>query len=216
MAASRVADVSSATNVNRVGRLALIAAVVGPIQVVLGSAIAGSLWSGYDPIVRTISDLAADDSPVQWIMSSFFFLGGTMSIFAAISAKVLALPGRIAILAGGLATYGLTLFTTPSQTGFSTPHRVFAIISFILFSAWPLFAMRLKKGYPPVIRPFASIVATLIFTVISLWFLSTWTNPSATNVGLVERIIAVSQSWYLAAVIWICWFWERKRLSAKP
>jgi len=198
---------------NRVGSLALIAAVVGPIQVVLGSAIAGSLWPGYDPIVRTISDLAADDSPVQWIMSSFFVLGGTMSIFVAVSAKVLAMPGRIAILLGGIATYGLTYFTTPSQTGYSTPHRVFAIISFILFSAWPLLAMRFKKENPPVIRPAASILATAIFTVISLWFLSTWTNPSATNVGLVERIIAVSQSWYLASVIWICWVWERKRLA---
>lgn len=200
-------------HVNRVGLLARIAAVVGPIQVVLGSAIAGSLWPGYDPIRQTISDLAADDSPVQWIMSSFFILGGTMSLFAAVSAKVLALPGRLAIFVGGLATYGLTVFTTPSQTGYSTAHRVFAIISFILFSAWPLLAMRFKKNYPPVIRPVASVLATVIFTVISIWFLSTWTNPQATNVGIVERVIAVSQTWYLASVVWICWFWERKRIS---
>lgn len=201
-------------NANRIGRLALIAAIVGPIQVVLGSAIAGSLWPGYDPIRKTISDLAADDSPVQWIMSSFFVLGGTMSIFAAVSAKVLAMPGRIAIFLGAVATYGLTYFTTPSQTGHSTPHRIFAITSFILFSAWPLLAMRFKKDFPPIVRPVASIVATVVFTVISFWFLSTWTDPAATNVGIVERVIAVSQSWYLAAVIWISWVWERKRISA--
>jgi hypothetical protein len=28
--------------------------------------------------------------------------------------------------------------------------------------------------------------------------------------GVWERIIAVGQTWYLAAVIWVCWLTERK------
>lgn len=196
---------------NRVGRLALIAAVVGPIQVVLGWWIAGSLWPAYNPISRTISDLAADDSPVQALMSSFFVLGGTMSLFAAYSAKVLALPGRIAIAAGAIATYGLTYFTTPSQDGFSTAHRVFAMISFVLFSIWPVLAIRPKVGYPPIIGAKAGILATAILVAIAIWFLATWTDPAVTYVGVVERIIAVGQTWYLAFVIWSCWLWERNR-----
>jgi hypothetical membrane protein len=190
----------------KIGKPALFAATLGPIQSVLGWVIAGSLWPGYDPIRKTISDLAADDSPVQGIQSSFFILGGVLSLLAAVYAKSLAMPGRVIIFLGGLATFGFTYFTTPSQAGFSDMHRVFAIISFVLFSAWPLFSMRVTKGYPWVLRPVGAVVATVGFTIISLWFLSTWTNPEATNVGLVERIIATAQTTYLSAVIWICWF----------
>ena len=188
-----------------IGKPALFAATIGPIQSVLGWLIAGSLWSGYDPIRKTISDLAADDSPVQWIQSSFFLLGGTLSLLAAIFARSLAMPGRVIIFLGGLATYGFTYFTTPSQDGHSDMHRYFAIASFVLFSAWPIFSMRLNKQYPWVLRPAGAIIATIGFTIISFWFLSTWTNPDANNVGLVERVIATSQTTYLSVVIWICW-----------
>jgi hypothetical membrane protein len=188
-----------------IGKPALFAATLGPVQSVLGWVIAGSLWPGYDPIRKTISDLAADDSPVQWIQSSFFLLGGTLSLLAAIFARSLAMPGRLVIFLGGLATYGFTYFTTPSQDGHSDMHRYFAIASFVLFSAWPIFSMRLNKKYPWVLRPAGAIVATIGFTIISLWFLSTWTNPDANNVGLVERVIATAQTTYLSVVIWICW-----------
>lgn len=184
---------------------ALLAATIGPVQSVLGWVIAGSLWPGYDPIRKTISDLAADDSPVQWIQTSFFVLGGTLSLLAAIFARSLAMPGRIVIFLGGLATYGFAYFTTPSQDGHSDMHRYFAIASFVLFSAWPIFSMRLNRQYPWVLRPAGAIVATIGFTIISLWFLSTWTNPDANNVGLVERVIATAQTTYLSVVIWICW-----------
>jgi hypothetical membrane protein len=188
-----------------IGKPALFAATIGPIQSVLGWLIAGSLWPSYDPIRKTISDLAAGDSPVQWIQSSFFLLGGTLSLLAAIFARSLAMPGRVIIFLGGLATYGFTYFTTPSQDGHSDMHRYFAVASFVLFSAWPIFSMRLNKLYPWVLRPAGAIIATIGFTMISLWFLSTWTNPDANNVGLVERVIATSQTTYLSVVIWICW-----------
>ncbi len=194
----------------RIGKPAIFAATLGPIQSVLGWVIAGSLWPGYDPIRKTISDLAADDSPVQWIQTSFFVLGGTLSLLAAIFARSLAMPGRIVIFLGGLATYGFAYFTTPSQDGHSDMHRYFAIASFVLFSAWPIFSMRLNKQYPWVLRPAGAVVATIGFTIISLWFLSTWTNPDATNVGLVERVIATAQTGYLSAVIWICWLAGRR------
>lgn len=193
-----------------IGKPALFAATLGPVQSVLGWVISGALWPGYDPIRKTISDLAADDSPVQWIQSSFFILGGTLSLIAAIYARSFAMPGRVVIFLGGLATYGFTYFTTPSQDSSSELHRVFAIISFVLFSAWPLFSMRISGSYPWVLRPVGAIVATLGFTVISLWFLSTWTNPDATNVGLVERIIATAQTTYLSAVIWIAWLHAKR------
>lgn len=190
---------------------ALVAATIGPIQIILGSWIAGALWPGYDPMRQTISDLAADDSPVKWLMSSFFVLGGILAILAAFGARSLAMPGRIAIFVSGIATFGFTIFATPSQTGYSWPHRWFAIASFVLMSAWPLLAMRFDPKYPWLIRPVGAISATVAFTVLSVSFLATWTDPSATNVGLWERVIAISQTWYLALVIWVCHFKSRSQ-----
>ena len=197
----------------RIALPAVITAILGPIQSVSGWMISGALWPGFDPIKKTISDLAADDSPVQAIQSSFFILGGTLSIIAAIYARTLALPGRITIFAGGLATYGLTYFTTPSQDGYSWPHRYFAIASFILFSIWPLLSMRLDKNYPWILRPWGSVLSTAVMGVIAGWFLLTWLDPNATTTGLVERVIATAQTGYLSLVILLCWF-QQRRLKA--
>lgn len=185
---------------------AAVAAIIGPIQSVLGWVISAALWPTYDPIAKTISDLAADDSPVQAIQTSFFVLGGTLSLVAAVHARSLSMPGRVLIFLGGLATYGFAYFTTPSQDSSSEMHRLFAIISFVIFSAWPLFAMRFDKAYPWVLRPVGVIVATAIMTAVSLWFLATWTSPDATNVGLAERVVATMQTGYLSLVILVCWF----------
>lgn len=189
----------------RIGLAALIASTIGPVQSILGWIISGSLWPGYDPIRKTISDLAADDSPVQAIQTSFFFLGATLTVIGAISAKSLALPGRITLLLAGLATYALAIFTTPSQTGHSDAHRIAASVSFVLMSAWPVFSMRFDRRYPWVLRPAGAIGATIGLTLISLWFLSTWLDPNTTLVGLSERVIVTAQVLWLSFTVWVCW-----------
>jgi hypothetical membrane protein len=194
----------------RVGRAAVIASTIGPIQSILGWVISGALWAGYDPIRQTISDLAADDSPVQIIQSSFFMLGATLTVIGAISARSFALPGRLVLLGAGLATYALTIFTTPSQTGHSDAHRLSATISFVLMSAWPLFSMRFDRRYSWVIRPAGAIGATLALTLISLWFLSTWLDPQATNIGLAERVIVTSQVLWLSFTVYSCWLHQQR------
>jgi hypothetical membrane protein len=185
-----------------VGVPAVVAAGIGAIQCWLGWVLAGSMWPGYEPVRQTISDLAANESPVKYFMSAFFLLGGTLSIVGGIWTRGLALPGRIAIVVSGLATYGLTIFPTP-LIGYSTMHRVFAITSFVLSSAWPLLSMRFDRKYPALVRPVASVLVTLGFTVFSVYFLAVWTNPAITYVGVVERALAVAQSWYLVLVVFV-------------
>jgi hypothetical membrane protein len=199
---------------NFVGRPALFAAIVGPIQAVMGWVVAGALWPGYDHITKTISDLAADDSPVKWVQSSFFLLGGTLSLIAAVWSPVLSMPGRITIFVAGLTTYGLTIFATPSQDSSSYWHRVFAIVTFVLMSAWPLFSMRFDRSYPWLVRPTGAILATVVFTVSSVAFLSVWRDPAQPMVGLWERVIAISQVLYLSVVIISAWRHQRRPVEA--
>jgi hypothetical membrane protein len=192
-----------------IGKPAFIAAIIGPVQSVLGWLIAGALWSDYDPVRQTISDLAADESPVKLIMSSFFVLGGTLTLIASIYARTLAMPGRVALFISAICTYGLTIFPTP-LIGYSIWHRIFAISSFVLSAGWPLFAMRLRKDAPWILRPLASISATALQAGLALWFLSTWTDPNATDVGVWERVVAVSQSLYVSVVIIVIYLGQRK------
>ena len=183
---------------------ALVAAIIGPIQSVLGWTIAGSLWPGYDPVRQTISDLAANESPVNWIMSSFFVLGGILTLIASIYARTLAMPGRVALFLSAICTFGLTIFPTP-LIGYSLMHRIFAISSFVLSAGWPILAMRTSKDAPWIIRPIASVVGTALQTALALWFLSSWTDPAATNVGVWERVVAVSQALYVSVVVIVCY-----------
>ena len=185
---------------NRIEKPAVIAAFIGPVQSVLGWVIAGSLWAGYDPVFQTISDLAANESPVKWIMSSFFILGGTLSLIGAVYARTLAMPGRVALFVSGLCTYGLTIFPTP-LVGHSDMHRVFAISSFVLSAGWPILAMRRDKAAPFIIRPLASIVGTAAQALLALWFLMVWADPATTNIGVWERIVSTSQSLYVSVVV---------------
>lgn len=196
-----------------IDRLAFYAAIIGPIQSVLGWTIAGSMWAGYDPIRQTISDLAANESPVNWIMSSFFVLGGVLTLIASVYARTLAMPGRVALFLSAICTFGLTIFPTP-LIGYSLMHRIFAISSFVLSAGWPILAMRMRKDAPWIIRPTASIIGTALQTALALWFLSTWTDPAATNVGVWERVVAVSQALYVSVVVIVIYLGQRKAGSS--
>lgn len=185
-----------------VRRPAVLAAAIGMVQCWLGWTIAGALWPGYDPVRQTISDLAAYESPVRGLMSAFFVLGGLLSIVGAGYTPALGMPGRLAILVSGLATFGLTVFPTP-LIGFSVPHRIFATVGFVLSSAWPLLAMRRDRNLPWLLRPLGASLVTALFAVFSVYFLMVWTNPAVTYVGVVERVLAVSQSLYLVGIIFL-------------
>jgi hypothetical membrane protein len=198
-----------------IGIWAVIAATLGPIQNVLGWGISGALWPGYDPIAKTISDLAADDSPVKWIQSSFFLFGALLTLVGAWSARAFALPGRIALGMAGVAALGYTFYATPSQIGYSDEHRFYATVAFVLFSAWPILAMRFDKRYHWALRPIGAISATVSMGLTTLWFLLTWLEPGQPIVGLSERVIAVMQVLWLSFAIWAQYLHQQKALKSK-
>ena len=189
---------------HQVSRLLLVLAVLGPVQSVVGWSLSAALWPGYDSITQTISELASPESPVRYLQSSFFLLGALIDIVVAWKFTVLAKPARVLIFLGGLATIGLTIFPTP-LVGVSEPHRVFATLSFVIFSVWPVFGMRFTREWPPIVRPLASIVATLALGAIAIGFLSVWTNPEIHTAGLWERVVTTSQAVYPALVIILSW-----------
>jgi hypothetical membrane protein len=179
------------------------------MQSALGWIIAGSMWPGYDQAKQTISELASPESPVKEIMSSFFVFGGLLTVIVALYAKSLAMPARVALFVSALCTFGLTIFPTP-LIGFSTMHRIFAISSFAISAGWPLLALRRSKSAAVAVRPLATIIGTTLQAGLALWFLATWTDPAAVNVGIWERVVAVSQAAYVTWVIVSIYLNDRK------
>ena len=121
------------------------------------------------------------------------------------------MPGRVALLVAGLCTYGLTIFPTPLN-GSSDLHRIFAIASFVLSAGWPLFAMRFRKDAPWLIRPLFSIIGTVFQTVLALIFLAIWADPTATTVGVWERVVATSQVLHISLVIIFVYRQQKRRV----
>ena len=195
---------------HQVSRLLLVLAVVGPVQSVLGWSLSAALWPGYDPVVQTISELASPESPVRYLQSSFFILGALIDIVVALRFTVIAKPARVLFFLGGLATIGLTIFPTP-LVGVSEPHRVFATISFVIFSIWPVFGMRFTREWPTIVRPLASILGTLILGAIAFGFLAIWTNPEIQTAGFWERAVTTSQAIYPALVIFLSWRYTKNQ-----
>ena len=197
-----------------IGIWAVVAATLGPIQNITGWTLSALLWPGYDPIRQTISDLAADDSPVKWVQTSFFLFGSTLTLIGAWSAKSLAIPGRITLMLAGLSSYGVAIFAVPDQKSNSAEHLFFATSAFVLFSAWPLLAMRFDKRYHWSIRPPGAITATVVMTIATLIFLLTWLDPDRTFTGLAQRTIVVMQVVWLTFAIWAQWLHQRKSLGS--
>ncbi len=196
----------------KTSKIALYASIIGPVQSALGWIIAGSMWPGYDQARQTISELASPESPVKAIMSSFFVFGGILTCLVAIYAKSLALPARIALAVSALCTFGLTIFPTP-LIGYSTPHRIFAIASFAISAGWPLLAMRRAKTAAFAVRPIPTIIGTTIQATLAISFLIIWTDPLAINVGIWERVVAVSQAAYVTWVVGSIYLNQQKKMN---
>ena len=197
--------------VGKIEAPALWAVTLGPVVTFLGYTIAAMMWPGFDGTVHTISDLAANDSPVQLFMSSIFIVSAICDVVVSHYAKALATVGRLVILLAAVSTVGLTVFSTPSQTGHSIPHRIFAITSFVLFTIWPLLAMRKGEDVPPLLRPKAAIAGTVFLAIVCVWFLSLWIDKNSQIMGLSERVGVGIQGLYPIIVIWHSWLWQRKR-----
>ena len=196
--------------VGKIQAPALWAITFGPIVTFVAYTIGAMFFPGYDGMVHTISDLAANDSPVQIAISIVFLFGALCDVVVSHYAKALANPGRIAILIAGFATVGLTVFATPSQEGHSIPHRIFAIASFALLAIWPVLAMRKGQEVPPLLRPRAAVIETVILLATCVWFISLWADKASPITGLGERIGVAVEGIVPAIVIWHSWFWQRK------
>jgi hypothetical membrane protein len=184
-----------------VGRPALVSALLGPTVFLGGTAVIGSTWSSYDPVAQTISELAAGDAPTRVAMTVVFVIAALCHVVTGTFARGVGPAGRVALVLAGIASLAVAAFPLPTVAGTSVPHRVSAIVGFILLAAWPLLGMRLRRGFPAIVRPVGALTGTVLLTAVCIWFLVVWTAPPTGTLGLIERIAADSESLWPAVVM---------------
>lgn len=184
-----------------VRRPAIVSSIAAPVVFLGGMAIAQAASPEFDPMRQTISELAALDAPTAAFMTTVFVLTGLCHLVTGFFATGLALPGRVALMLGGLLSFGVAAFPLPTAAGTSDLHRLFAGVGFLVFTFWPVLGLRRAPGYPWIVRPWGAALSTALLAVFSLWFLAVWSQPELGYVGVVERACGFTQSVWPAVVV---------------
>jgi hypothetical membrane protein len=159
----------------------------------------------FDATVRTISDLAAHDTPHRWLMTVALAGVGLCHLVTACALSCAAAPGRLVLGLGGLATLLVALAPLPGGGESSTAHTVAAAAAFVALAVWPAFAWT-RPQVPAqtvavLLRPAACAVATCTLLLLLGWFFGEQI-AGGREVGLTERLAAGAQAvWPLAVVL---------------
>ena len=142
---------------SRLVTVSAAAGVIGPILFGIIVIALGYLWTGYDPLTNTISELGATNAPNMGLQALNFALLGTLTTIFAVG---LAIHNRrfrsTAVLVGIYRVGTLLVAFLPCDPGCSfhststvqTAHSIDALISFIVLAIAPLFFRRSSKTVP--------------------------------------------------------------------
>jgi hypothetical protein len=153
----------------------------------------------YDPMVQSISALAAYGASDRWMMTAALFLVGLCHGVTALGLRAAALPGRIALGCGGAAAV-IVAFSPEPGGGTTLRHLVATGIGFTALALWPVLAATgPDHAMVWVLRPWVGYATILLMAAGAAWFLVDLHGHGAA--GLVERILTGYQSlWPLIAV----------------
>jgi hypothetical membrane protein len=166
---------------------------------------AGRQPGGFDPVVETISALAAHGADDRWLMTTALAGLGACYLTTALALRSAATPGRTLLAVGGVGTLLVAAFPLPAGGGGSAAHTAAATVSFVSLGAWPLLAGRASAEVWPMRRPVAVAAGIVLLGLVGWFFVELVADTN--RVGLSERVAAGAQSlWPLVAA------WGARRL----
>jgi hypothetical membrane protein len=170
----------------------VLAAAAAPVLLVGGWTLAAARQPPtYDPRTDTLSALAAEGAVDRWIMTLAFVVIGLCYVLTAMALREPALPGRIALATGGVATIFVAIVPQPNS-GTSDKHGVAATIASSAVAVWPALAARREPRVSWLLRPIASITVSIVLIGLLVWFASELQRESLA--GLSERMAAGAQA----------------------
>jgi hypothetical protein len=175
----------------------VLSSACAPVLLIGGWQLAAARQSGrFDPVSQTISALVARGATAPWIMTTALAGVGMCHTITAAGLAPVAVPGRLLLATGGVATVSLAALPLPI-TGNSPAHVAAAAIAFPALSLWPaLAAQRGAKLGPAAWRSAAGGLLGLL-----IWFGIDFFSESP-RIGLSERVLAGAQAlWPFVSVL---------------
>jgi hypothetical membrane protein len=184
----------------------LLSSLAAPLLLIGGWTVAAAAQPiPFDAVSRTISELAARDTPHRWLMTLALVGVGLSHLVTACALGCARDVGRAVLGLGGLATVLVAAFPLPTGGGSSAAHTTAAAIAFFSLAIWPAFAWIQPRAPGQIVavllRPRASAAATFALLLLLGWFFVEQL-VGGERIGLAERVAAGSQAlWPLAVVI---------------
>lgn len=182
----------------------VLTSAAAPVLLIGGWSAAARLQpESFDPIRRTISDLAALDAGHRWVMTAALTGVGAAHLGTALALRPAARAGRVILGTGGVATLLVAAFPLPGEGGSAPEHTLAAAVAFSALGAWPLAAWR-RPSQEPVpwpFRPEVAVPAAGVLLATMGWFFTEFLR-GGDQIGLSERAAAGAQAlWPLVAVL---------------
>lgn len=176
---------------------------------------------GYSWPRDTISALAGGAASHPWVMTVALLGVGLCHLVTAAGLRAAAVPGRVVLGLGGVATAAVAAFPL-SGDGSSTPHAIAATVAFVALALWPVFATRpvltprpvdgWRAGAPPAwgLRSSVTVLVSSVLITLLVWFvvelagitLGRGDYAAGQYTGLAERVSATAQAlWPLVVVL---------------
>jgi hypothetical protein len=185
-----------------VPRWTLLSSGCAPVVLIGGWTIAALLEGpAYDPATQTISVLAANGAAGFWVMTAALATLGVCHLITALGLRPAALPGRVALGAGGVAACAVALLPPPSSGG-SLRHGSAVAVGFTLLAVWPVLAADRHRAAPWGLRPVPSLTATALMLASAVWFMIEMNQAGAD--GVAERLVTALQSLWPFVVVASC------------
>jgi Protein of unknown function (DUF998) len=154
-------------------------------------------------VTSTISVLAAHGAGYRWVMTLALLAVGACDVATGLALRPAAAPGRLILIADGIA--GLLVAANPEPArGGSLTHGFWATIGFIALAAWPVAGRRWGTSVPFGLRPAVSAAATGVLLGLLVWF-GTELIARGGQIGLAERILTEAQAVWPLVVVLTCW-----------
>jgi hypothetical membrane protein len=185
----------------------LVSSIAAPVLLIGGWTVAAGVQPvPFDAVERTISELAARDTPHRWLMTTALVGVGLSHLVTAYALGSASPAGRLVHGLGGLATLLVAAFPLPAGGSSSVAHTAAAAVAFVSLAVWPAFAWRRprvpkRRSAVALLGPRACAMATLTLLLALAWFFSEQIS-NGQRVGLAERVAAGTQAiWPLAVVL---------------
>lgn len=188
----------------------IVSSAAAPILLIGGWTVAAARQhDGFDPVVETISALAAYGADDRWVMTTALAGLGLCHLTTAAALRGAAPAGRAILAGGGAATVLVAVFPLPADESGSTAHTVVAGAAFLALAVWPMLAGRRDGADAAVpLRRTTSVAAAAVLLGLVGWFGAELTSDSD-RVGLAERVAAGAQALWPMAVAWGARRWRR-------